>query len=481
MSHLNAWVAGTAAVVLAGFLAHSARAEVKLVVDHNANGQTNADFKFNQVPLPSGTDAAARAKFTIVDGEIDPSGGPVEKLNDGKVPTEEDQPAENFFFNAGTDGGRIGVELEKAVDIVQVNTYSWHPGTRGPQLYKLYASDGSGAGFSANPKKGADPEKTGWKLIASVDTRPKEGDMGGQYGVSISDSGGSLGKFKYLLFDCSRTESDDGFGNTFYSEIDVVGRNAGAAVAPVAAAPQVFKTPDGKYEFTIDSSQAPELQEWAETKLAPVMTDWYPKIVDLLPSDNYSAPARFKLIIQSPGQGVAATGGTRITCNASWMRRNEKGEAVGAIVHELVHVVQQYGRARRNNPNASQDPGWLVEGIADYVRWFKYEPQSHGADVRDASRVNYDGSYRVTANFLNWASDKYDKDLVRKLNAAMREGTYSADLWKKYTGKTAEDLGQEWKQDIAAKPGARPNAPIMIDKPAEKADADASSEGKPKQ
>jgi hypothetical protein len=375
------------------------------------------------------------------------------------------------------------VVLEKAIDIKQVNTYSWHPNTRGPQVYKLYASDGSGEGFNASPKKGTDPEKAGWKLIASVDTRPKEGDMGGQYGVSISDSQGALGKFKYLLFDCSRTESDDDFGNTFYSEIDVIEQNAGAAAAdggaPVAdaSAPSVFKTPDGKYEFTIDSSQAPDMKEWADTKLAPVMVDWYPKIVELLPSEGYSAPAKFTLQIQNPGNGVAATGGTHIMCNASWMRRNERGEAIGAIVHEMVHVVQQYGRARRTNPNASRNPGWLVEGAADYVRWYKYEPQSHGTEIRDASRAQYDSSYRITANFLNWVSEKYDKQLVPKLNAAMRQGEYSDDLWKKLTGKTADDLGGEWKQAIADKLAGKPQAPIMIDKPADKTDAGNADPG----
>jgi len=35
---------------------------------------------------------------------------------------------------------------------------------------------------------------------------------------------------------------------------------------------------------------------------------------------------------------------------------------------------------------------------------------------------------------------------VSKLNAAMRQGKYSADLWKEYTGKTAEEL---WKEYVA--------------------------------
>src|ERR1043166_9086564 len=103
-------------------------------------------------------------------------------------------------------------------------------------------------------------------------------------------------------------------------------------------------------------------------------------------------------------------------------------------------------------------PGWLVEGIPDYIRWFKYEPESHGADDlwmkrQNFSRVRYDGSYRITANFLNWASEKYDKDLVVKLNAAARRGTYSDDLWKTCTGKTAPELGDEWREQLRQKLG----------------------------
>jgi hypothetical protein len=200
-----------------------ARAEVKPVVEHHDNSQSTAEFKFKTVPSPAKNDAAAKAKISIVEGEKDSNGADTEALNDGKLPTEEDQPEQNFFFNAGTEGGRLALDLGSVINVKQVNTYSWHPNTRGPQVYKLYAADGAGKDFSATPKKGTDPEKAGWKLIATVDTRPKGGaEGGGQYGVSIADAGGALGKYRYLLFDMSRTEADDEFGNTFYSEIDVV-------------------------------------------------------------------------------------------------------------------------------------------------------------------------------------------------------------------------------------------------------------------
>src|SRR6266702_170900 len=166
-----------------------ARGEIKIVADHNPNESASPAFKFKNVPTPSKNDAATNARFTILDGERDDNGGDLDKLHDGKLPTEEDEPAENFFFNAGTESGRLRVDSGKLIEIKQVNTYSWHPNTRGPQVYKLYASDGKAADFNAKP---ATPEKSGWKLLAKVDTRPKDGEAGGQYGVSIADSEGSL-------------------------------------------------------------------------------------------------------------------------------------------------------------------------------------------------------------------------------------------------------------------------------------------------
>jgi hypothetical protein len=69
----------------------------------------------------------------------------------------------------------------------QSSVYSWHPNTRGPQVYRLWASDGADPKFKGQPKGDIDPATVGWKLIAVVDTRVKEGEEGGQYGVSVAD------------------------------------------------------------------------------------------------------------------------------------------------------------------------------------------------------------------------------------------------------------------------------------------------------
>src|SRR5712691_5465570 len=144
-------------------------AEIKIAIDHNQNERASGTFKFNKVPSPSKTDSATNAKFKIVDGKRDHNGGGLEKLHDGELPADEDHPEENFFFDAGTAGGRLQLDLGSAIEIKQINTYSWHTSTRAPQVYKLYAIDGTGAEFKSEPRQGADPGKCGWKLIASVD------------------------------------------------------------------------------------------------------------------------------------------------------------------------------------------------------------------------------------------------------------------------------------------------------------------------
>jgi len=185
-----------------------------------------------------------------------------------------------------------------------------------------------------------------------------------------------------------------------------------------------------------------------------VCEEWYPQIVAMLPSDAYHAPEHVEIEFHSTikhGTPAYAVGG-KIVCNAAWFKKNLAGEARGAVVHEMVHVVQSYGDPKARDSNANENPGWLVEGLADYIRWYLYEPQSHGTDIRDPSKAKYDAGYRVTANFLNWVTEKHDKDIIKKMNAAMRDGKYREELWEECTGKSAPELGDEWKASLKAAP-----------------------------
>lgn len=420
----------------------AAWAEVRTVWERSDGSSAGPAFKFQRVPPPSATDAAAAGTFEILTGRRDLNGAMLSALNDGRVPSEADEPAANFFFAAGTDGGRLLLDLKAPRAVRQVNTYSWHVRSRGPQVWRLWAADGAAKGFVARPGRRDDPAKSGWTLLASVDTRGKGRLRGGQYGVSVSDAaGGVIGTYRYLLLEASRTEANDPFGNTFFSEIDVID---GKRYDPPPPPPgrEIVRVV-GKYEITFDYSEMPELKPWFDAKLKPACVAWYPKIVQMLPSEGYQAPTRLSVTFRKNMKGVAYTAGRRVVCAGPWFRRNLEGEAVGAVVHELVHVVQQYRRVRGGQPN----PGWLVEGVADYIRWFLFEPASRRPRP-NPRRAKYTDSYRVTGAFLDYVTRSVDKGLVRKLNAAMRQGRYRADLWKEHTGKTLDELWADYIQTL---------------------------------
>ena len=259
---------------------------------------------------------------------------------------------------------------------------------------------------------------------------------------------------RYLLFDVEPTERKDPFGNTFYSEIDVVAADgpAPASDPSLAARPErvSFEAAGGRYRFAVDVTEAPDLREWSGRERRKVVSEWYPRLASQLGSEGFSPRAEllFRFRGDMGGTPASASGGS-INLNVVWFRRELGREALGAVVHEMAHIVQDYGRAGAGSPRPQPVPGWVVEGIADYVRWFLYEPQSRGAEITkgNVDRAKYDGSYRISANFLDWATRRYDRDLVRKLNAAAREGRYSDALWSGWTGKSVQALGGAWLEE----------------------------------
>jgi hypothetical protein len=197
-----------------------------------------------------------------------------------------------------------------------------------------------------------------------------------------------------------------------------------------------FASAQAPATITVDTSAAPEFEEYGK-QIQAVAEEWYPKIVAMLPSEGYTAPQTITIVFDPEYKGVAACAGDRIVASTKWFK--ERPEDVGAFVHELVHVVQHYSDGDR--------PGWLTEGIADYIRWFVYEPES-ARPKPNPEKSKYSDSYRTSGHFLDWTLKTYDKDIVVKLNAACREARYSDELWKEYTGKTLEELGAEWKASL---------------------------------
>jgi hypothetical protein len=190
------------------------------------------------------------------------------------------------------------------------------------------------------------------------------------------------------------------------------------------------KTPPLK--ITLDTSQAPEMAKWAaHVKL--LCEKNYPLICTQLASPGFQPPTTVKIVFENK-DGVAWTAGGQITCCTDWFKQHP--DDYGAVIHELSHVVQSYH---------APVPGWVTEGIADYVRWFKYEPAKRRPHVNPRNtNANYTDGYQTTAAFFDWIVRTKNRSFVQRLNAAARDGKYSDELFSQYARKPLDELWTEF-------------------------------------
>ncbi len=136
--------------------------------------------------------------------------------------------------------------------------------------------------------------------------------------------------------------------------------------------------------------------------------------------------------------GVAYAHNGKITISSEWLRK--KPGDLDVITHETMHLVQAY-------PSGS-GPGWITEGIADYVRYI-YGVDNEGAgwslpEYKEGQ--HYTDSYRITARFFFWLSLNYKKGMLSKLDKNMRNATYNDAFWQKETGYDLETLWQQYTE-----------------------------------
>lgn len=217
---------------------------------------------------------------------------------------------------------------------------------------------------------------------------------------------------------------------------------AGLLAQPAASAEKASRAPAAKapeLEVALDTSDAPEMALWA-APVKIICEQAYPLLLEHLGAPGFEPPTKAKIVVKNM-KGIAGTAGATIYCSAAYFK--EHPDDAGAVVHELCHVVQDYG--------GKPVPGWVTEGIADYVRWFCWEPASRRprANLRGAK---YTDSYQTTAAFFDWIVRTKDETFVRRLNAAAREGRFKIELFQEYTGKTVDEL---WSEFAASQPRER--------------------------
>jgi hypothetical protein len=186
-----------------------------------------------------------------------------------------------------------------------------------------------------------------------------------------------------------------------------------------------------------------------DPKLKARMIETFFKVYPILKKEyNDTAATTVNFEIDTAYKGVAATGGGRIVYSPEYFKQNP-GD-IDVVTHEVMHVIQNYGSNRRRG-SRSGGPGWLTEGIADFVR-YKFGVDNPGAgwrlpEFKDTQK--YTDSYRITARFLAWLENHGNKGLVKKLDASLRGGTFTNNTWKNETGKTLDELWKDYSTNPA--------------------------------
>lgn len=209
-----------------------------------------------------------------------------------------------------------------------------------------------------------------------------------------------------------------------------------ALLLPIALYAQQPQTITKKGYTLHFHAQNPDFDAVQQKRLQNVFFTNYPKLVK---DFNKNSLKEVTITIDTAYDGVAYAHNGKVVIAQAWMEKMP--EDIDVVTHEVMHIVQAY-------PPRS-GPGWLVEGIADYVR-YKYGVNNKAAnwslpELKDDH--HYTKSYRISARFLDWIENNKKKGAVKQLDAAMREKTYTPEIWVNLTGMELDAL---WDAYVAA-------------------------------
>ena len=193
--------------------------------------------------------------------------------------------------------------------------------------------------------------------------------------------------------------------------------------------PQPF---DITYRIEDSAKDAPGIEEWAK-KAVELCVEWHPKLEKYLATDGFTPPRKFEIIFRKM-EGVAFATQGMIVISSDWV--TARPDDWGMVIHELVHIVQSYRRG---------GPGWVTEGIADYIRHVQFEPEAPMRSF-NPDRAKYTDAFQITAAFFMWLEENKCPGLVQQLNRHMRAGTYDDAFFVTACGA---DLDTLWAEYIA--------------------------------
>jgi len=150
---------------------------------------------------------------------------------------------------------------------------------------------------------------------------------------------------------------------------------------------------------------------------------------------------------------IAGAAGNEMAFMRSYMLNNPNDTDV--VIHEGMHLVQAY---------QGNTPGYLVEGIADYVRnSYGLRNSAQGWTLQNYRYgLHYVQGYGVVGAFLQWLEENYTVDggnFVDALDQLLRSGNYSPNIWQQWTGDDLDHLWQMYSVEKGALFGEQP-APL---------------------
>ncbi|MEI7822374.1 MAG: basic secretory protein-like protein [Verrucomicrobiota bacterium] len=178
-----------------------------------------------------------------------------------------------------------------------------------------------------------------------------------------------------------------------------------AAEKPLAAmrlplTAKIVATPKVKIVFAGEPTTA--VRAWAD-EAAHVVIEWWPQVAHLLSTDDFHSPEQLTLTFKKELKGPAHRTTDGLFIGIPWITAHP--DDFGMIIHEMTHAIQ-------DDHGAPRDEGWLVEGIADNIRYWHHEPEVPHSRI-DSTKASYRDGYSTTGAFLAWIMVKYDRRTVR--------------------------------------------------------------------
>jgi len=213
----------------------------------------------------------------------------------------------------------------------------------------------------------------------------------------------------------------------------------------------------------LDVSAAPDAGEFA-LKSNALLLEWYPKINAILYDPQHPLPYSEIRVVFEPVlilKGAPALAkGNELHVSSEYIK-HMPDDFRAMMIHELTHINQHYVFMQ-------MDSGWLVEGIADYVRHKYYEkdiqptlrlnangqltgytpvdPYFYGLQQAGASLTDrgYLKAYTIASTFLFWLESHKDPQIIHELNVVLSQGKFSNASFPQLTGQTLDELWAEF-------------------------------------